>query len=87
MTLDAVQQQLDNQAYQNYSDAPQTIREGGVGPKAGWGLAKTIDLSDRNWAYSEPSYFPAQLLSAELVSGPTAYPTISGGGAISFGGG
>lgn len=77
-SLDAFDIQLQNQNYQSYGDAPNNVRQSGVGPKSGWAIGKTIDLSNPMWNYAEPSYYPAQLLSAEMVGGPTAYPTITG---------
>jgi hypothetical protein len=76
-TLDALVNQVDNANYQNASDAPPNITEGGVGPKAGWAIGKQIDLNSAGWVYPEPSYYPAQLLSTEMICGPTVYPDLA----------
>lgn len=79
-TVDATQSQyntagLGGGVSQN-SDAPANVRLGGVGPKVGWVLGNQINLLTASWQYNEPSYFPANLLSSELVAGPTAYNDI-----------
>jgi hypothetical protein len=76
-SVDALAIQAQNVNFQNYSDAPPNVTGGGVGPKAGWTLAKLINLNSPSWSYTEPSYFPAQLFSAEMVGGSTTYPEVT----------
>lgn len=79
-TVDATQSQYNTKDLgggvgQNLQ-APANVRLGGVGPQVGWTLGGQINLLSNNWQYNEPSYYPATLLSADLVSGPTAYNDI-----------
>lgn len=77
-SVDALPQQVENAGYAgNATDAPANIQQGGVGPKAGWVLGKLINLDYPAWDYREPSYFPAQLLSTEMICGPAYYPDLS----------
>lgn len=69
--------QLEGPGAASVSDAPAPIREGGVGPKVGWNLAKGIDLNSPYWTYPEPSYFPAQMFSEDMVCGAGEYPPIT----------
>ncbi len=55
------------------SDAPASVREAGADVKAGWYLAKSIDLNNPAWSYSEVAYFPAQLFSSDMISGVQGY--------------
>lgn len=77
-SLDALASQYDNANYSgSTSDALPNITQSGAGPRAGWTLAKQIDLENPAWDYREPSYFPAQLLSTEMLTGPLFYPNLS----------
>ncbi len=76
-TLDAFTTQVNNQQYQSVQEAPANITGSGIGPQSGWGMAKNIDTNAPSWSYSEPSYYPAQLLSSDLIVGPTHWPAIS----------
>jgi hypothetical protein len=76
-TLDAFPNQINNQQYQTTADAMANVSESGTGPKSGYGLAKTLDTNSPHWSYGEPSYYPAELLSADLVIGPISYPSIT----------
>jgi hypothetical protein len=78
MCLDAFQRQVDNQSITgiNTSTAPLSITQGGVGPQVGWSVASNINITSPSWSYAEPSYWPAQLFSYSMVSGPSYYPTV-----------
>jgi len=52
---------------------PTSVRESGNGPKAGWVAAQSIDLNNPAWDYREPSYFPSQLFSSDLLCGINGY--------------
>lgn len=78
ISVDALSQQVDNVPYgTGVTNAPANVQDGGIGPKAGWVLGRLINLDYPSWDYREPSYYPAQLLSTEMLCGPVAYPDLS----------
>ncbi len=72
----AYQKQLDNLAIASYfiPGTPKSVIQAGQGPKVGYVLAIGLNSNQANWSYTEPSYFPTNLLSGAMVVGPDAYP-------------
>lgn len=58
----------------NLAGAPADVVQSGVGPKVGYSIAKTLNVNDPNYSYSEPTFLPATFFSTDMVTGPSTYP-------------
>jgi len=65
-----------NNASQN---GPIITQQSGIGPKVGYGDSLNLSISNPDYLYPEPSYFPSFFHSNDLISGPTDYSGLPGG--------